>query len=58
MVEGPSIVFTFKIVFDETNISKSTNVCKAVAGIDAKQLYPHSMCQLMPAGLSQGMRFT
>ena len=49
-VGGPSIVFTRKAV-DETHIRKSTNVCKSVVGLDARQLYPYSMCQPMPTGL-------
>ena len=51
MVGGPSIVFTRKAVVDETFIRKSENVCKSIAGIDASQLYPYSMCQPMPTGL-------
>ena len=51
MVGGPSIVFTRKAVVDETFISKSTNLCKSIVGIDASQLYPYSMCQPMPTAL-------
>ena len=51
MVDGPSIVCTRKAVVDETFIRKSGNICKSIVGIDASQLYPYSMCQLMPAGL-------
>ena len=51
MVGGPSIVFTRKIVVDETFIRKSTNLCKSIVSIDASQLYPYSMCQPMPTGL-------
>ena len=65
MVDGPSIVFTRKAVVDETFISKSSNLCKSIVGIDASQLYPHSMCQSMPTGLytrweydSETKRFT
>ena len=47
---GPSIVFTRKAVV-ETFIRKSTNLCKSFVGIDASQLLPYSMCQLMPTGL-------
>ena len=50
MVGGPSIVFTRKAVVDETYIRKSTNLCRSIFGIDASQLYPHSMCQPMPIG--------
>ena len=51
MVGGPSIVFTRKAVVDETFIRKSSNLCKSIVGIDARQLYPYSMCQPMPTGL-------
>ena len=51
VVGGPSIVFTRKVVVDETFIPKSTNICKSIVGIDASQLYPYSMCQPMPTGL-------
>ena len=65
VVGRASIVFTRKPVFDETFILKSTNICKYIVGIDASQLYPYSMCQLMPTGLhtrwdfdSESSRFT
>ena len=51
MVGGPSIVFTRKTVVDETFIRNSEIICKSIAGIDASQMYPHSMCQPMPTGL-------
>ena len=51
MVGGPSIVFTPKARVDETLIRKSSNLCKSIVGIDARQLYPYSMCQPMPTGL-------
>ena len=51
MVRGLSIVFKRKAVVDETFIRKSTNLRKAIGGIDASQLYPYSMCQPMPTGL-------
>ena len=51
VVGGSSIVFTRKVVVDETFIRKSTNLCKSIVGIDACQLYPYSMCQAMPTGL-------
>ena len=51
MVGGPSIVLTRKAVVDETFIRKSSNLCKSFDGIDASQLYSHSMCQPMPTGL-------
>ena len=63
--DGPSIVFTCKAVVDETFIRKSANICKSITGIDASQLYPYSICQLMPTGLytrwdfdSETSRFT
>ena len=52
MVGGPSIVFTRKAVVDEIFISKSSNLCKSIVGIDASQIYPYSMCHPMPTGLS------
>ena len=51
MTGGPSIVFTRKAVVDKTFIRRSNNICKAIVGIDASQLYPLSMCQAMPTGL-------
>ena len=51
MVGGPSFVFTCKAVADKIFIRKSTNLCKSIVGIDASQLCPYSMCQLMPTGL-------
>ena len=51
MVGGPSIVFTRKAVVDKTFIRISGKICKSIVGIDASQLYPHSMCQPMPTGL-------
>ena len=51
VVGGPSIVFTRKAVVDETFFRKSTNICKSIVGIDASQIYPYSMCQLMPTSL-------
>ena len=51
MTVGPSIVFTRKAVVEKTFIRRSNNICKAIVGIDASQLYPFFMCQAMPAGL-------
>ena len=51
MVGGPFILFTPKAVVDETFILKALDLCKSIVGIDASQLYPHSMCQPMPTGL-------
>ena len=51
VVGGASIIFTRKAVVDETFIRKSTNLFKFIAGIDASQLYPYSMCQPMPTGV-------
>ena len=50
MTGGPSIVFTRKVVANETFIRKSKILCKSIVGIDASQLYPYSMCQYMPTG--------
>ena len=50
-VGGPSIVFTRKAIVHDFFIRKSTNICESIVGIDASQLYPYSMCQLMPTGL-------
>ena len=65
VVGGPSIVFTRKAVVNETFIRKSANICKSIVGIDARLLYPYSMCQPMPTGLytrweldSETSRFT
>ena len=51
VVGGSSLVFTRKAVVDETFIRKSTNICKSIAGIDASQLYPYSMCEPKLTGL-------
>ena len=39
MVGGPSIVFTLKAVVGESDIPKSTKVCKSFVGIDASELH-------------------
>ena len=36
---GPSLVCIRNAVVDETHIRKSTNVCKSIVGIDARQIY-------------------
>ena len=51
VVGGSSIVFTRKAVVGETIIRKSTNVCKSIVGVDARQLYRYSMSQLLPTVL-------
>ena len=51
MTGGPSIVFTREAVVDKTFIRRSNNICRAIVGIDASQLYPFTMCQAMPTGL-------
>ena len=51
MFGGPFIDFTHKAVLDETFIGKSSHMCRSIVGIDANQLYSHSMCQPMPTGL-------
>ena len=48
LVGGPSIVFIHKAVVDETFIRNSGNIFKSIVGIDARHLYPSSMCQPMP----------
>ena len=48
---GPSIVFTKKVVVDETSARDSTNWCKSIVGIDASQLCYFFICQAMPIGL-------
>ena len=57
MVGGPSMVFTRKPLVDETHIPKSTIVCELIVGIDASQLYPYSMCQVMPTRLYTKFEF-
>ena len=51
MTGGPSIVFTRKAVVDQTYIRNTENICKSYVGIDARQLYPFTMCQELPIGL-------
>ena len=51
MTGRPSIVFTQKVVVDETFIRNSSNACKSIVGIDASQLYPLAMCQDLPTRL-------
>ena len=57
MVGGPFKMFTHKSVFDKTHKRKSTKVCKSFVGIDASQLYPHSMCQHMTLRLCTRYEF-
>ena len=47
---GPSIVFTRKAVEDQIKIRNSENISKSIVVIDARQLYPFSLCQEMPTG--------
>ena len=51
MVGGLFIVFTRKAVVGQTRIRSASNTFKSKVGIDASQLYPYVMCQLMPTGL-------
>ena len=51
MVGGPPRVFTQKFFVDETHIRNSTDVCSWVVKMDARQVYPYSMCQPLPIGL-------
>ena len=53
MVDGPSTVYTRKVVVDETFERDSTNFCKSIVGNDASQLYPFSMCRAMPTVCSR-----
>ena len=57
VVGGPSIVFKREAVVDEILIRRSTNICKSIVGIDARQLYPYSMPQPMPTGLYTRCKF-
>ena len=57
MVGGSSIVFTRKVVVDETFIRNARNFFKSIVAIDASQLYPYSMCQPMPSGLYMRWEF-
>ena len=50
-VGGPFIVFTRKMVVDETFVLKSTNICKSIFEIDVSHLHPKSMCQPVTVGL-------
>ena len=52
MLNGPSIVFTRKVVVVATLFHKSSNICESIGEIDAKRLHPLSLCQPMPTGLS------
>ena len=47
---SPSIIFTRYAKATETRIRDSQNICNAVVGIDASQLYPYSMMKEMPTG--------
>ena len=51
MVGSLSVVFTRKVVVDETVIRNPRKSCESIVGIDAGQLYPYCMCQPMPTGL-------
>ena len=51
MVRLPSMVFTRKVVVDQTHMRNATSVCKSIVGMYASQRYPYSMCQPMPTGL-------
>ena len=51
MTGVPSIFFSRKAVVDQTYIRNTENIGKSIVGIDARQLYPFSMCQEMPTGL-------
>ena len=51
MVGCPSTVFTRKAVFDETFNRNSKNISKTIDGIDASQLYLHTISQPLPTVL-------
>ena len=51
VVVGPFIVSTREAVVEKTFSPKSANVFKSIVGIDARQLYPYSMCQPITTGL-------
>ena len=50
VVGGSSVVFTLRAFVDETFIRKSASICQSIAGIEASQLYPCSLCQPIPIG--------
>ena len=52
------IVFTRKPVVDETFIRNSSNEYKSIVGIDARQLYPFSICQNMQHDCTGDEKFT
>ena len=47
---GPSIIFNRYAKVGVTKIENTQNVCKAIIGVDASQLYPYSMTLPMPTG--------
>ena len=47
---GPSIIFTRYAKVGDTKIKNSSNVCKAIVGIDASHLYPFAMTKELPTG--------
>ena len=51
MTGSPSIVFTRNANVDKTFIRTSNNTCKTIVRIEAGQLYPFAMCQVMTTGL-------
>ena len=53
MVDGLSKDITRKTVVDKTDLRKSTSVGKSIAGTDASQLYPYSMCHPLPTSSRQ-----
>ena len=54
---GPSKVFTRIANVENTLIWKSNEICKAIVGIDASQLYLFSIRQATPTGLYTRVEF-
>ena len=48
---GPSIIFNRYAKVGETFLENTDNLCRAIVGIDASQLYPYAMTQQMPSGV-------
>ena len=54
MVDESPSVFTRKAIVNGTLLRYLLNWCKTIAGIDASQLHPYSMCQPLPKGMYIG----
>ena len=57
MVAGHSLVFTRKIVDDETLICKSSYICESIVEVETSQLYPHFLCLPMPTSFYNRFEF-